>query len=279
MPWASGSARGRTGRPRGRVTAHGRAAHSGSETDCGVTRLHGAARDDAAVWRTRRGRRLRDRWKPPGEAFERVRVVVRFQPRCGSGRTTRRPDTPRDFPIVRLEDGAWPAMAEYVTLAVCARIVGGALRRAAKRAALQQRPRVPKRPSESALLGLGVLGPGGSIALRTFDFPLYGWSRSPRNVPGVTTFTGESGLSEMLARSRVLVALLPSTPDTKGCRSDDAGVLRRGTSRERCAGSLVVESDLLDLLDRVIWPRPRSTSSRASRCLPDIASGIIRRSC
>jgi glyoxylate/hydroxypyruvate reductase len=194
-------------------------------------------------------------WKPPAELFERVRVRrAIFNLGAGVDGLLGVPDLPRNVPIVRLEDaGMAVQIAEYATLAVLR-----AYREQDAYAAQQreqrwhQRPRLPKQGFGIGLLGLGILGQAVARALRTFDFPLYGWSRSPRTVSGVTVFTGENGLREMLAFSRVLVVLLPSTPDTRGLL--DRTTLRLlpvGAHLVNVArGALVVESDLIDLLDQ-----------------------------
>lgn len=64
------------------------------------------------------------------------------------------------------------------------------------------------------MLGLGELGLACARALAGHGFDVAGWSRSPKDVPGIRCFHGASGLEELLARSEILVLLLPSTPAT-----------------------------------------------------------------
>jgi glyoxylate/hydroxypyruvate reductase A len=61
---------------------------------------------------------------------------------------------------------------------------------------------------------MGVLGSRVLEALAPFGFPLRGWSRSPKQVDGVECFHGADGLDTFLRGSRVLVCMLPLTPDT-----------------------------------------------------------------
>jgi len=56
-----------------------------------------------------------------------------------------------------------------------------------------------------------------------------GWSRGPKAVPGIETFHGAAGLDAMLARSDMLVCLLPLTPETRGViNARSLGLLPRG---------------------------------------------------
>jgi glyoxylate/hydroxypyruvate reductase A len=66
------------------------------------------------------------------------------------------------------------------------------------------------------ILGLGELGAGSARALVALGFPVMGWSRRRREVPGVETFHGAEGLMAMAARTDILVCLLPLTPETRG---------------------------------------------------------------
>jgi glyoxylate/hydroxypyruvate reductase A len=193
-------------------------------------------------------------WKPPPALFERIRVrTAIFNLGAGVDALLAIPTLPRDVPIVRLEDaGMAMQMAEYVTLAVL-----GAYREQRAyaeqqgEARWQQRERLDKRAFGVGLLGLGVLAKAVADGLRPFDFPLLGWSRTPRTIAGIETFTGADGLAMMLGRSRVLVVLLPLTPQTQGMLDRDTlGKLPRGAHLVNVArGGLVVDDDLVALLD------------------------------
>lgn len=193
-------------------------------------------------------------WKPPRDLFARVQVRhAIFNLGAGVDSLLEVPTLPDDVPIVRLEDaGMAMQMAEYVALAVLR-----AYREQDAYAAQQreqrwhQRARMSKADFGIGLLGLGVLGEAVTRALRGFDFPLFGWSRSPRTMPGVTTFAYADGLRQLLARSRVLVVMLPLTAETTGLLDRQTlGQLPRDAHLINVArGPLVVEKDLIDLLD------------------------------
>ena len=74
-------------------------------------------------------------------------------------------------------------------------------------------------------MGLGVLGERVAKALASFEFPVNGWSRSVKVIEGVRCFTGRQQLDAFLAATRVLVCLLPLTPDTRD-------IMRLGTLAE-----------------------------------------------
>jgi len=65
------------------------------------------------------------------------------------------------------------------------------------------------------VLGLGVLGQACAKALRGLGFPLTGWSRSARDVAGITCLSGDEGLRAALQTAEILVLLLPKTTETE----------------------------------------------------------------
>ena len=101
------------------------------------------------------------------------------------------------------------------------------------------------------VMGLGVLGERVAKALRVFDFPVHGWSRTPKAIEGVMTYSGEVGFETFLSSSRVLVNLLPLTADTQDILNRDTlGKLKTGGYLINVArGAHLVEADLLALLE------------------------------
>jgi glyoxylate/hydroxypyruvate reductase len=61
------------------------------------------------------------------------------------------------------------------------------------------------------ILGMGALGTACAAALRALNFPVTGWSRTAK--PGC--LHGDMGLQEALHSARILVTLLPKTPETE----------------------------------------------------------------
>lgn len=66
------------------------------------------------------------------------------------------------------------------------------------------------------IMGLGALGIDAARKLRTVGFDVAGWSGSNKNMEGITCYTGPHELKAFLARTDVLVALLPLTAQTRG---------------------------------------------------------------
>lgn len=101
------------------------------------------------------------------------------------------------------------------------------------------------------VMGLGELGGDSARHLAAIGFDVIGWSRSPRDVPGVRTFHGRDGLKAFLAETDILVSVLPLTPETTNMiNADFLSRLPRGASFINAGrGQQVVEADLLAALD------------------------------
>lgn len=156
-------------------------------------------------------------------------------------------------PLFRLEDtGMSLQMQEYAVYTVLRwfrRFDDYQLQQ--QRALWQHLPVYARNTFSIGILGAGVLGAGVAASLRSWGFPLRCWSRSAKQIEGVTSFYGAEQLHEFLAGSRVLINLLPSTPETAGIINrellqqlpDGAFVLNLAR------GAHVVEEDLLTALN------------------------------
>ncbi|MBC7476692.1 MAG: glyoxylate/hydroxypyruvate reductase A [Pseudorhodobacter sp.] len=65
------------------------------------------------------------------------------------------------------------------------------------------------------MLGLGALGLACAQALQALHFPVTGWSRTAKDVPGLHCLHGEDGLEQALRGAQIVVTLLPRTPETE----------------------------------------------------------------
>lgn len=155
--------------------------------------------------------------------------------------------------VVRLDDaGMAVQMAEYVCHAVIRHFREFDQYEEAMRAG-QWAFRKPRLRQEFpvGVMGLGVLGERVARALAQFDFPVHGWSRSPKAIDGVCTFSGAEGMNDFLAASRVLVNLLPLTPETENIlnRATLSRLQPGGYVINVARGAHLVDADLIALLD------------------------------
>lgn len=101
------------------------------------------------------------------------------------------------------------------------------------------------------VMGLGELGGDAARHLAILGFDVAGWSRTPKTIDGVTGFHGAGGLKDFLARTEILVCLLPLTPATEGIVDAEllSGLPKGATFINAGRGGHVVEEDLLAALD------------------------------
>jgi glyoxylate/hydroxypyruvate reductase len=159
------------------------------------------------------------------------------------------PQLPRHIPIVRLVDPHMTdAMSEYVVLQVLRLHRRDLDYRAQQEAGiwreLDQRNAAARRVG---ILGLGELGLDAAKKLKALGFDVAGWSRSEKNLAGIKSYGGPAGLSLLLARSEILVCLLPLTSETEGIlNASSLALLPRGAALINAArGAHLVEADLL----------------------------------
>ncbi|KEA54254.1 2-hydroxyacid dehydrogenase [Mangrovibacter sp. MFB070] len=130
---------------------------------------------------------------------------------------------PADLPVVRMiEPGLTQGMVEYITFAVLA------LHRGMPRYLHQQQQRewlAHACPLASTrrigVMGLGELGQAALRQLRSLGFDCGGWSRTPHEIDGVACWHGQAQLAGFLARTDILVCLLPLTETTRGLLNSD----------------------------------------------------------
>jgi len=102
-----------------------------------------------------------------------------------------------------------------------------------------------------SLLGLGALGTAATSRLKEAGFQVAGWSRLPKQLEGVETFSGEDGLMAILAKTDILVCLLPLTHETTGMlAARHFAALPKGAEFINFArGKIIVTADLVAALD------------------------------
>jgi glyoxylate/hydroxypyruvate reductase A len=162
------------------------------------------------------------------------------------------PQLPRHLPIVRLVDPHMTAaMSEYVVLQVL-RLHRRDLDYRAQQQAKEWRELDQKNAADRrvGILGFGELGQDAARQLRALGFDVAGWSRSEKTAAGIACHVGAAGLPRLLARSEILVCLLPLTAETEGIlNARTLALLPRGAALVNAArGAHLVEEDLLAAL-------------------------------
>ncbi|VWX57666.1 Glyoxylate/hydroxypyruvate reductase A [Burkholderiales bacterium 8X] len=163
---------------------------------------------------------------------------------------------PPSMRIVRLDDaGMGVQMAEYVCHALIRhfRDFEGYEADAREGRWSFRKPR-DRMDFAVGVMGLGVLGQRVAQAISTFEFPVLGWSRSPKQIEGVECHAGRESFDAFLGASRVLVNLLPLTDDTRGILNAKSlsrlnGGRPGGYLINVARGAHLVERDLLSLID------------------------------
>jgi glyoxylate/hydroxypyruvate reductase A len=191
-------------------------------------------------------------WQPPAELLQAPRALKAIFNLGAGVDAILKQALPSDVPLIRIDDGAMAIqMAEYVTYGVLHHF--RQFDRYAQQARDQQWLPLPlhdKSQFRIGILGLGVLGARIAKALQHFEFPVQAWTRSPKQIPDVTTFHGDAGLKQLLADSNVLVCCLPLTRETRG-------LLNRSTLEQLpphsyvinvARGPHIIQDDLLTLI-------------------------------
>ena len=238
--------------------------------------LFSSKHDDADEWRDAMARELPDHefrvWTPDGENigdpadidyalawgpekgalkdFTNLKAI--FSLGAGVDHIVDR-DLPEGVPVVRLVDpGLTHGMSEYVAYWVLHyhRHFGDYARITAEKK-WQQLPHTGAENRRVGIMGLGVMGLDAMEKLKPFGFDICGWSRREKALDGALTFHGKDGLGDFLARTEILICLLPLTPETTGIiNADTLARLPKGAAVINAArGGHVVDDDLIKALD------------------------------
>lgn len=101
------------------------------------------------------------------------------------------------------------------------------------------------------ILGLGELGEASARALAALNFNVTGWSRTQKDIPGITCLSGPDGLRTALSQAEIVVLLLPDTPATENIlNADTLALLPKGAKIINPGrGPLIDDDALLDALN------------------------------
>jgi len=194
-------------------------------------------------------------WEPElGLIAKYPNIQAIFSLGAGVDHLTRDPTIPLELPIVRMsDDGLKEGMAEFVLMTVLMhhRLMPRMLNAQRKR---HWQRLFPKRARDLrvGILGYGALGIACAAALKPLDYQLAAWSRSQKPAEeGVKHFTGPEQFDEFLARTDILIGLLPSTPETTGLLNKQTMSLmpKHASIINVGRGTLINPDDLVAMLD------------------------------
>jgi len=190
---------------------------------------------------------------PAGEfaTFPNLKLVIGLL--AGSERLLGDPALPRHVPIVRVGDPDGDAMMNEAALLHVLRHHRNlpAYQLAQARSEWLSLPVLRPRERRVGVMGLGPIGLAAARTLADFGFTVAGWARRPRDLAGIEVFAGADRLGPFLARSEIIVNLLPLTPETDGilCRKSFAQMPKGASVINLGRGGHVVDADLITALD------------------------------
>lgn len=200
------------------------------------------------------------RWRqPPGALRDLPGLHTVFSLGAGVDHILNDPDLPPDMPVVRLiDEDLRERMSEYVVMHCLMHLRQQRRYDAQQRAGLWDDDRLQPAAREVrvGIMGLGELGLDAARKLKIMGFDVAGWSRSAKSLPDMDAFSGEDGLAAFLARTDILVALVPLTPQTQGILN--RALLGQLAKDGRLGGPILVnpgrgalqnEDDILAMLD------------------------------
>jgi glyoxylate/hydroxypyruvate reductase A len=190
---------------------------------------------------------------PPAGAMRKLpnlRLIVSLT--AGIDALLRDPDLP-PVPIVRAGDPAGDAMMNETTLLHVLRHH----RHMPDYLHAQQRREWIKMPIKPAaerkvgVMGLGAIGLAAADVLTSAGFQVAGWVRQSRPSGKLEIFSGRDRLKAFLARSDIIVNLLPLTQETRGIiAAETLKLLPAGAAIINLGrGEHIVEADLIAALD------------------------------
>lgn len=193
-------------------------------------------------------------WGPPPELFDRLdNLEVIFSIGAGVDSLLNCPALPVHLPIVRMVESELTAgMVEFCLFHILRfhRLMPQfESNRIARR--WEELTQAPASEITVGVMGLGVLGRALARQLNALRYQVVGYRRSAGDIAGMEIFHGEEQLEAFMRRSEMLVALMPSTRETRGLvNRKTLSWLPSGSYFINAGrGDLVNEQDLVSALD------------------------------
>lgn len=158
-------------------------------------------------------------WKhPPGGLRDLPNLKAIFSLGAGVDHVFADPDLP-DVPVTRVVDpDLTMRMSEWVLLHVLLHHRQQAMYdwQQSQKIWDEDRDQPAAKDVRVGVMGLGELGADAARKLDMVGFDVAGWARSRHRLEGIRSYAGEAELDAFLARTDILVCLLPLTPETRG---------------------------------------------------------------
>lgn len=157
---------------------------------------------------------------------------------------------PPHLPIIRMIDPSLTqGMVQYIMLMVLQHQRNLSFMQNQQKACCWKRP--PPGSRRIGIMGMGELGSACALSLVQLGYDVAGWSRRPKQHKDVTSFHSLSDLPDFLARTDILVSLLPHTPDLENILNQATfSHLPQGAYLINAGrGELLVEKDLIKAID------------------------------
>ena len=174
-----------------------------------------------------------------------------------------------NVPLGKLEpSGGDPMMTEYVIMHVLRfhRDMPGYQAHQAKRH-WHRGPITRPEARRIGFLGFGMMAKAPALVLKSLEFNVSAWVRTPKEDAEVPIFHGPDQLEAFLGQTDIAVCLLPLTAETEGifCARTFAMMPKGAMLINVGRGKHVVDEDLIDALDSgqlsyaaldALWPEP-----------------------
>jgi glyoxylate/hydroxypyruvate reductase len=146
------------------------------------------------------------------------------------------PSLPKEVPVTRVTDHEFAAMMSDFAIGWIIHIHRDFSHYLARQKERQWQP-LPIRPASSCrvgVMGQGMMGASLAARLHAQEFSVAGWARRPQTSCPWPVYAGASELGDFLARSDILVNLLPLTIQT-------AGILNASTFARLPRGAALIQ--------------------------------------
>lgn len=190
---------------------------------------------------------------PPGALKEYPNLKVVSSMGAGVDHILRDPELPEGIKITRIVDEQLAVdMAEFVLALTMGHLRNLNLHKQ-KEPNAEWAPKAYLRIADVkvGIMGMGKLGTTVAKKLVGTGFQVHGWARSQKDLSNIKVYTGEAELDQFLSQSRILICLLPLTPETENILDQQLfeKLPKDAFLINVARGKHLVEEDLLAMVD------------------------------